>query len=132
MSGLVKSGSAGLVSFLHQQGERMELPKPFERNIFLFHTYVAGTSHVMGIEELEPYLNIGDKFTLLREPDNLFDSLAILVKNADGIKLGYVPRRDNAVFSRLMNAGKLLFARLTDKEVSGGKVNLFIDIFLQD
>ena len=131
MDDLIQSGAAGLISLFHQK-EGVELPKPFSQEVFLYNTYVAGTSHVPGIEELEPYLGIGDRLTLLREPENPFDNLAVLVKNADGVKLGYVPRRDNAVFARLMDAGKLLFAKLTDKECGGGRVNLFIDIYLQD
>ena len=34
---------------LHGQGG-MTLPKPFERDIFLFDTYIAGTSHIDGME----------------------------------------------------------------------------------
>lgn len=31
----------------------------------------------------------------------------------------YVPMADNAVFSRLMDAGKLLFGRITGKQMQG-------------
>ena len=30
-----------------------DLSNPFERDIYLFDTYVAGTTHVEGIEEIE-------------------------------------------------------------------------------
>ena len=72
----------------------------------MFYTYVAGTMYVEGIEELEPHLKIGDKLTFFREPNNPYDAKAIRIENADGVKIGYVPRADNVVFARLMDAGK--------------------------
>ena len=39
-------------------------------------TYVAGTTHIEGIEELEQYLNIEDKLDFFREPDNKYDEQA--------------------------------------------------------
>jgi hypothetical protein len=67
-----------------------------------------------------------------REPDNPYDHKAIVIKNADGVKIGYVPRADNVVFSRLMDAGKLLFGRITSKEMSGKWLKIEIKIFLHE
>ena len=53
-----------------------------------------------------------DVLTLHRE-ENKFDSNAILILNEDKKKLGYVPEKDNIVFARLMDAGKLLKAKIT-------------------
>ena len=103
-----------------------------ERDIFLFDTHIAGTTYIEGIEELAPYLNIGDKLDLYREPDNPYDSKAIVIKNADGVKIGYVPRADNAVFSRLMDAGKLLFGKITDKKMKGDWLKIDIGIYLHE
>jgi hypothetical protein len=71
---------------------------------------------IEGIEELEPYLNADDRLEFFREPDNPHDHKAIVIKNANGVKIGYVPSADNVIFSRLMDAGKLLFARITSKK----------------
>ena len=60
------------------------------------------------------------------------DSMAIVIKNADGIKIGYVPRKENVVFARLMDAGKLLFGKVTSKELSGSWVKIYVDIFLHE
>jgi hypothetical protein len=68
--GLVKNDGGGLVSLLHGKGGDIVIPKPFEREIFLFDTHVAGTSHVEGIMELEPHMQIDDKLEFFREPDN--------------------------------------------------------------
>lgn len=132
MDELNKTGKSGLVSLLHGKNGEISIPKPFERDIFLFDTYVAGTSHIEGMEELEPHLQTGDRLDFFREPDNQYDAQAIVIKTADGVKIGYVPRQDNAIFARLMDAGKLLFGRISEKEKKGKWVKISIDIFLHE
>ena len=132
MNELAKIPGSGLIGLIHGQGGGLDIPKPFERDIFLFDTHVAGTTHVTGIEELEPYLNEGDKLDFFREPDNLHDEMAIVIKNANGIKIGYVPRADNAIFARLLDAGKLLFARIASKKIVNKWVKIDIKVFLHE
>jgi len=132
MDELIKSESGGLVSLLHGKGGNMAIPTPFERDIFLFDTHVAGTSYVEGIGELEPHISVGDKLDFFREPDNLHDKRAIVIKNTDGVKIGYVPKADNMIFSRLMDAGKLLFGRITLKELQGKWLKIDIKVFLHE
>lgn len=124
--------NTGLVNLLHGKGGELAIPMPFERDIFLFDTYVAGTSYVDGIEDLEPHLSEGDKLDFFREPDNAYDEKAIVIRNTDGIKLGYVPRKDNIVFSRLMDAGKLLFGRISAKDWKDGWLKIDIKIYLHE
>ncbi len=59
--------------------------------LIFFDTYVAGTTHIEGIEELEPHLNVVDGLEFFREPDNRYDKQAIVIKTIDGGKIGYVP-----------------------------------------
>ena len=132
MSDIVKSDQGGLVSLMHGKGGGLTIPKPYESDIFLFYTHVAGTTHIEGIEELEPHLNIDDRLDFFREPDNKYDKRAIMVKTTDGVKIGYVPREDNVVFSRLMDAGKLLYGRISEKEVRGTWIKINIKIFLHE
>lgn len=132
MDELNKTGKSRLVSLLHGKNGEISIPKPFERDIFLFDTYVAGTSHIEGMEELEPHLQTGDRLDFFREPDNQYDAQAIVIKTADGVKIGYVPRQDNVIFARLMDAGKLLFGKITEKEKKGKWVRISIDIFLHE
>lgn len=132
MDELNKTGKSGLASLLHGKNGEISIPKPFERDIFLFDTYVAGTSHIEGMEELEPHLQTGDRLDFFREPDNQYDAQAIVIKTADGVKIGYVPRQDNVIFARLMDAGKLLFGRISEKEKKGKWVKISIDIFLHE
>lgn len=132
MSDLVKSGGSGLVGLLHGKNGEISIPKPFEKDIFLFDTYVAGTTHIEGIEELEPHLNNDDRLKFFREPDNRYDKQAIVIKTVDGVKIGYVPKQDNVIFARLMDAGKLLFGKITSKEKKGSWVKIYIKVFLHE
>lgn len=132
MSDLVKSDAGGLIRLFHGKNDGLSLPKPFERDIFLFDTYVAGTTHIEGIEELEPHLNQDDRLEFFREPHNPFDQQAIVIKTRDGVKIGYVPKQDNVVFARLMDAGKLLFGKITAKEKKGSWIKIYIRIFLHE
>ena len=54
----------------------------------------------------------GDTLTLVREPDNVHDARAVRVEWR-GIKLGYVPRRDNAAVARMLDAGTPMNASIT-------------------
>lgn len=132
MGDLVKNNSGELVGLLHGKGGNLVVPKPFEKDIFLFDTHVAGTSHIEGIEELEPHLNIDDRLDFFREPDNRYDKEAIVIKTAGGVKIGYVPKQDNVIFARLMDAGKLLFGRISGKEKKGNWVKLDIKVFMHE
>ncbi len=107
-----------------------EVIKPLSREIHLFDTYIAGTSYLKDPEVLEK-IKCGDKLLLQRE-DNKFDNNAILVFNEAKEKLGYVPERDNIVFARLMDAGKLLCGRIKSIEPKGSFRLINIEIYLID
>lgn len=105
---------------------------PFVQEVFLLETHVAGTTHIEGIDELEQYLELGEKLEFFREPKNSTDKQAIVIKTERGIKIGYVPRVDNEVVSRLMDAGKLIYGRIEAKEYRGSWLKIDIKIFLKD
>ena len=54
------------------------------------------------------------------------------MQTMSGQPVGYVPRRDNVVFARLMDAGKQLFGTSTKKEKKGNWLSLSIQIFLHE
>ena len=132
MGDIIKSEGNSLVGLLHGTGGDLVIPKPYEKDIFLFDTYIAGTTHIDGIDELEPHLNIDDKLEFFREPNNMYDNQAIMIKTASGVKIGYIPKYDNAIFSRLMDAGKLLFGRISHKEKKGKWVKIMIKVYLHE
>jgi len=57
-------------------------------------------------------LHEGDALALVREPENVHDSSAVRVEWR-GVKLGYVPRRDNAAVARMLDNGTAMNARIT-------------------
>ncbi|WP_215492102.1 HIRAN domain-containing protein [Fenollaria sporofastidiosus] len=131
MSDLVKKDDGGgLLGVLHGTSG-LVVPKPFEREIYLFTTHVAGTTHVDNILKIDKHLDIDDKLLFFRE-ENPHDEKAIRIETLRKEKIGYVPRVDNVVFSRLMDAGKELYARIKGKEFIDEWLRIEIDIYLKD
>ena len=126
---LERRDAGGLVSAIDRQGIG-EMLKPLIREIHLFDSFVAGTMYLEDqsvLEEVRP----GDRLSLLRE-DNKFDSNAIIIKTDGQRKLGYVPEKDNLIFARLMDAGKMLAAKVKDIERRGSFTKIGIGIYLVD
>ena len=132
MSDLVKIDNGDLIEYLMKTGSGLDLPKPFERAIYLFDTYVAGTTHIEGIENIGESLKDDDRLVFYREPENEHDPQAIRIETLEKEKIGYVPRQDNVIFSRLMDAGKVLFAKVVEKEMRGKWLKIKIKIYLHE
>ena len=88
-----------------------ELIKPLRQEVFLYDSYVAGTTYIKDRSVLDDLCE-DDELILQREPDNRFDENAIQVLDKKKRKVGYIPERDNPVFARLMDAGKMIKARI--------------------
>lgn len=131
MSDIVRIDESNIVDFLHNSGG-LDIAKPFEQHIYLVDARIAGTTYVDGIREIEPRLAVDTRLNFFREPNNPHDPLAILIKDAEGNKLGYVPRRKNEILSRLMDAGKLLYGTIYEKEFVGDWLKITIRIYLND
>lgn len=104
--------------------------KPLMNEIHLFDSFVAGTTHLEDPSVLS-VIKSGDVFTLQRE-ENKFDDNAIILFAADKRKVGYVPEKDNIIFARLMDAGKLLKAKVSDVSKTGSFYKISIGIYLVD
>lgn len=104
---------------------------PFAREIMLIECHIAGTSH-RDVKSLEPSLAPGTLLVLQREADNAHDPLAILILTEAGEALGYVPRVKNEALARLMDAGKLLFAKIESKAWQGDWLKVEVRIYLRD
>ncbi len=145
---IVKPEDLEIVAALNRTGEDVDIPMPFERDIFLLGTEVAGTSHVENIEKLYDSLSEGDPITLVREPDNPYDEYAVRVEAADHsligylptqalatgteAKIGYIPRINNKIIARLMDAGKLVYGVVRHKEMLGGYRRIVIKVYMKD
>ncbi len=109
------------------------LAPPFVREIFLLECLVAGTTHVRNVGKKTEKLAPGDKLTLLRDPDNEYDPQAIGVFAPGNVQVGWIPQDGNEVVSRLMDAGKVLYAKLRSKETTGsGWLKMEIGVFMHD
>ena len=96
MADELEINKGGVVSLIdnHELGEIL---KPLVREIYLFNSYVAGTTHL-----------------------------------EDQSVLGEIKEEDNVVFARLMDAGKLLKAKITTIEHRGDFTEIGIGIYLVD
>ena len=79
----------------------------------------------MQLSQTKLYL---EKWTLV----SVRNKKAILVLNAEKKKLGYIPEKDNNVFSRLMDAGKMLKAKIAEIKPGEWYTKINISIFLVD
>lgn len=131
MSDIIKINGNSIVNILNKRGS-LDIGKPFSQEIFLIEVHIAGTTYVDNIEAIEPKLIEGTEVAFFREVDNAFDGNAILVKDADGNKLGYVPRVNNEILARLMDAGKLVYGKVKRKEWIGDWVKIEVEVFLRD
>ena len=126
---LTNTQTGSLVSVLDQQGIG-ELLKPLVREIHLFDSYVAGTTHLEDPSVLDQIM-VDEKLSLIRE-NNKIDENAIMIFTESKKRLGYVPEKDNIIFARLMDAGKMLNARIKKIEKKGSFNQISIGIYLVD
>ena len=126
---IIKTETGSLVSSIDIHGVG-EMLKPLIQEIHLFDSYVAGTTHLDDKSVLDE-IKAGDRLNLMRE-DNKYDEHAILIITESGKKLGYVPEKDNIIFSRLMDAGKKLIAKIKNIEKKGSFNQISIGIYLVD
>lgn len=104
----------------------------FVEEIYLKHVKVVGYYYLS--EEQEYYRAAGDPETavqLKRDPDNAYDNYAIQVLDMNDHHIGWVPRTENHIFARLLDAGKKLVARASD-DGNALDGDLMISIFLAD
>ncbi|OVE73940.1 hypothetical protein BVX94_02380 [bacterium B17] len=107
------------------------LPMPFTKEVFLIDTHVAGTSF-RELDDVEPNLSNGDLLCFKRDPENEHDKLAIMIHDDKGNHLGFVPQAKNEILARLMDAGKLIFGKLENKEWCGNWLKLKIRVFMRE
>lgn len=125
----IKNGTGDLIQGLDNK-DLDTLLKPLIQEIHLFDSFVAGTTHLKDPSVLDD-LKEGSSLKLIRE-DNKFDDNAIKITDEQDRKIGYVPEKDNIVFARLMDAGKVLGAKVNNIEKKGSFTKIAIGIYLVD
>ena len=94
--------------------------------------HIAGTAYRENIEDIEPELNEKDILVFKRELNNKHDELAILILDKTGQKIGYVPKNKNEVIARLMDAGKMIFGKIEQKEWQGKWLKIDVRVYMRD
>ncbi len=110
--------------------ELSDIIKPLSKEIHLFDSFVSGTLKIKD-ENLFKKLKEGDKLILQRE-ETIFDSNTINIFTEDKIKIGYVPEKDNVIFARLMDAGKLLIGRINSVSFKSSVPVISVGIYMID
>lgn len=131
MADIIKIDGNNIVNILNNK-DGLDIGKPFAQEIFLIEVHIAGTTHIDNMDVLEQKLTNGIEVQFFREPNNQYDSKAIVVKDKEGNKLGYIPRDKNEILSRLMDAGKLLYGKVKNKEKIGNWTKIEMQVYLRD
>lgn len=108
--------------FYKQSGE--------SHSTFLYGCEVRGSDYLYLEDKVIPRLKENDPVLLIREADNKYDKNAISVATPAGLKLGYIPREHNLIFSRLIDSGNLLFGRVKNFHWDGKNLELVIKVYL--
>jgi len=132
MNEIIRINETNIVSILNSTKSTLDVGKPFSRQIYLISASIAGAFYVDGIYELLDKILPGTKLRFVREPDNKYDKLAILVKDQNDNKLGYVPREKNPILARLMDAGKLIYGTVKTINNDDDFINIEMEIFMDD
>ena len=133
MEGLELTVPAKSAALGRLREQNMEISAPFAQKVLIVeHARIAGTSHHGDNEEVLMGLEIDSELTLLREPSSRYDPWSIRILTSAGRMLGYMPADVNEILARLMDAGKRLFAKVSDKDSSDTWTKVYMDVFLDD
>lgn len=106
---------------------------PFAQDVLIVErARIVGTSHHGDSEDVMAALELGTQLTLQRDPSNRHDEWAIRILAPSGRMLGYIPADVNEILSRLMDAGKRLFAKVRDKDESDTWIKVYVEVYLDD
>ena len=119
-------------NWLELAGKYNDLPMPFEQTVFLAECHLAGTELIEDMLVKTENVEAGTPLTLKRMNVDAEDAQAIAALTADGDTVGYVPRRYAALMARLMDAGKALVAKVTDKALVGHWIDISVAIEMKE
>ncbi|WP_026904669.1 HIRAN domain-containing protein [Pedobacter glucosidilyticus] len=81
----------------------------------IYDNYVRGLSHY-DFRKVQKLIKDGDQLTLIREPENIYDSFAIQV-NLHEYRLGYIAAYENIILANMMDAGVNIKAYVSQKDL---------------
>jgi len=132
MNELIRIDETNIVSILNSWKTGLGIGKPFSKQIYLISASIAGLYYVDNIEDLLDGIKLDSRLLFVREPDNQYDELAILVKDQNNNKLGYVPRKKNPILARLMDAGKHIYGTVKKIKNADSYMDVEMEIYMDD
>ena len=119
-------------NWLELAGKFKDLPMPFEKTVFLTECHLAGTDEIEDMLVCTKDVEKGTPLVLKRNPTDAQDEKVVAALTAGGDIVGYVPRRYAAIMARLMDAGKALSAKVTEKTLEGHWLDLVVAINMKE
>ncbi len=105
---------------------------PYLNGIYLFSTYITGTTYIENIKDLNSSLIEGLEVYFFRELENQYDNRAIVIKDGENNKIGYIPKYKNDIISKLMDSGKIIFGKIIKKEWKNNYLRIDFDVYFKD
>lgn len=105
--------------------------KPFQQEIYLLNCHLAGADFYKP-EDTHKSIEVDEELFLKREPWNKYDTFAIAVLNKEKKKIGYIPKIDNKVFARLLDAGKFVTAYVNENRWNAGVIRVNLRLVLKE
>lgn len=117
------------IALASAMGKGLEIPKPFTQDVFLTECPVVGNTFGLTVDPMT--VAEGTKLKLFRDNHNKFDKNSIVVKDGADNRLGFVPMEKNEILARLLEAGKDVYA-VVSQNVSDvdGNVEFCVKIYL--
>ena len=119
-------------NWLELAGKIKDLPMPFEKTVFLTECHLAGTADIDDMLVKTQDVKQGSPVILKRTATDAQDEKSVVALTVGGVLVGYLPRRYAAVMARLMDAGKALSAKVTEKTLEGHWLDLAISIDMKE
>lgn len=107
------------------------IQKPFQQEIFLLNCNLAGAEYY-DPETTHKGIKTDAEVFLQREAWNKYDTFAIAVLDGENRKIGYIPRNDNKVFARLLDAGKFLTAYVNENKYNNGTLKVSLRLMFKE
>ncbi len=117
------------VAVKESKGDIDALLKPLKREILLFDGNLSGTYKLV---DKKPLLDLkeGDRL-LFKYHQSKYNPSEVEVHSESGL-IGYVPESDEAIFSRLLDAGKSLVGKVKKLDFSRSIPLVTFEIYLED
>lgn len=129
---ITQQAASLLLRTANETGEDPNAGMPFPTTITLCEdVVVAGTSRIVGIDDVLDGIELPADVKLVRDAGNLHDRWAIKVMH-EGKRLGFVPCDVNEILARLMDGGKKLTGTVFEREVRGRWNKLHMEVTLVD